>query len=182
MNDEKIAATSPSPGDDPGPRRNGHGLSRRARLGVAAVALVGLGAIAGSLATVSASAGAHMFRGHHGASAAEMTERARDRVSWVLARVDATDEQERQVDAIVSDLMASLAPVRTRHHEHRQELVSELLRDPVDSARLETIRRQELELADAASASVLDAIVRTAKVLTPQQREELLERFGRRHH
>ena len=123
-----------------------------------------------------------MWRGHHGHSVEEMTERARDKVSWMASRVDATPEQERQLDAIVTELMSQLGPVRSEHRAHRRELVAELLRDNVDPGRLETIRRDELRLAETASQSLMDALVRASEVLTPEQRTELLERFTRRRH
>ena len=49
----------------------------------------------------------------------------------------------------------------------------------VDRGVLETLRLEELRLADAASARVLDAVAEAARILTPEQREELLSRLDR---
>lgn len=156
-----------------------HGFSRRTRLGIAAAALIGLGAVLGGLAAVSATAGAHMFRGHDAHGAQAMAERVRDRAAWMLGKLDATPQQEARVEAIITALVTELAPLGEQHREHRRALVSELLRSDVDPERLEDIRREELRLADLASARVLDAVVQTSAVLTAQQREELMEAVTR---
>ena len=175
---------TPSRDDDrcDGARRcRATGIGRRARLGLAAVGLIGLGAALGALAAVSGAAGAHGFGRHHGAHTLEsMTERALDHTAWMLARVDATAEQEERMNAVVGALVVELEPLHRSHREHRRAFVAELLRPEVDRGALETLRREELRLADAASARITDAVADAAGILTPGQREELLSRFARR--
>ena len=162
------------------------GLGRKARLGVAAAALIGVGAALGALATVSMTAGAHMFgAGGERPSVEQVTERVRDKTAWILGKLDATPEQERQLDTLVTTLVAQMQPLREEHLRHRRAMISELLRSDPDRGALETLRQEELRLADLASARVLDTVVQASEVLSPQQREELFEyvtRFrGHRH-
>jgi len=164
------------------------GMGRRARLGIAAAGLIGLGAAIGALATVSGAAGAHGFgcdRGAHGCgdgghTLESMTERALDRTAWVLGRVDATEAQEQQMNALVTALVMELEPLRQSHREHRRAFVTELLRPEVDRGALETLRLEELRLADAASTRALDAVADAARILSPEQRVELLSRLNHR--
>ncbi len=96
------------------------GLGRKARLGVAAAALIGIGALAGVLIT---NASAHNgFGGHgawgsrdhhyHGASSIEKIRgRALDMAAWALGSVDATPEQSKRVKAIVLGLVEEIYPL-----------------------------------------------------------------------
>ena len=174
-------------GHDEGQQPRKTGFGRKARLGIAAAGLIGIGTALGGLAVVSFDAGAHMFGGgHHGRHSVEhMTERARDKTAWVLGKLDATPEQEQQMDVLVTTLVDQLYPIREQHLEHRRAFVAELLRTRPDKGKLEGLRQQELMLADLASARVLDAVVQASEMLTPGQREELLEyasRFRGHHH
>jgi len=199
MNDENTphddtARTQPREGAHRGDggRCRATGMGRRARLGIAAAGLIGIGAALGALAAVSGAVGAHGFGGfhgahglggHHGAHTLEsMTERALERTAWVLGRVDATPGQEEQMNALVTGLVTELEPLHREHREHRRAVLGELLRPEVDRGALETLRLEELRLLDAASARVTDAVVDASHILTPEQRDELLSRFERREH
>lgn len=166
-----------------------HRLGRKTRFGIAAAGLIGLGAILGGLGTVAVDAGAHggfgfsghrHWRGRGPLSQEQMLEGARDKAAWMLGSVDATPEQESQVDAILSKLIADVHPLRQQHRGNRREFISELLRTDVDRTKLEQIRRSEVELMDTGSAILLDALLQTSNVLNADQREELLSKISRR--
>lgn len=163
-------------------RRPRRGLA----LGVILAGLLGLllvGATALSASLASAAPGWWGHEGHrrwgHFRGGPHDPERARERaelaVGWVLRYVDASDEQERQVQAIVGDTAEQLLGLAGQHHAHREAFVSALLESDVDRAELEAIRRAELELAEVASAQLIDALADVAEVLTPEQRQQLVE-------
>lgn len=182
MNDNDVNDKDDQHDDEERARRHPR-VSRKLRLGVAAAGLIGIGVALGSLGAMSLSAGAHMFGGHggHGGSSVErMTERAKDRTAWVMGKLDASEAQEQQMDALVETLIGDLQPLRSQHVEHRRAFIAELLRSQPDRAKLEGLRQEELRLADLASARVLDAVVQASETLTPEQREELME-FASRH-
>ena len=151
--------------------------------------LVGLGAAGGALTTVAMDAGAHGwghgFR-HHGRGHMTSPEHAIERVqyasAWVLGRVDATDEQRAQVDAILAEAVNDLFPLRDEHLAHRRDLIAELARPELDRTVLERIRTAELALADQATARLLDTTMAVAEVLDPEQRQQLVERMAKRRH
>ena len=177
--------------EDAGSGRRGG--ARRARGWIAALALLALGAVGGAAVTVAVDADAHGWRHamggfrHHGfghgreIDPARVTERLQHASAWVLGSVDATDEQRERIDAILAGAVDDVFPLRTEHWEHRRDLIAELARPQLDRDALERIRTAELALAEKATARLLDAVVSAAEVLDPEQRQELVERFAKRH-
>jgi len=154
-------------------------LGRRARVAVAVVTLVGAGAVLGAAATAQAArmGGWHgMGHGWSARSEEQVRERALDKAAWLLGRVDASQEQETRINAIVSTLVGEL------YREHRRRLIAELARPQVDREALEKIRTQGMALADSASRTIVGAVADTSETLTIEQREELAAMIGRRSH
>lgn len=154
-----------------------HGMGRRARRVLAVVVLVGAGAVLGAAATAHASR-----MGHHWAGAKseeQVRERALDKSAWLLGRIDASPQQEEQINAIVSTLVGDLYRLRDAHRAHRRQLIAELARPQVDRAALETIRAEEMRLADAASKALVNAVADATEVLNMEQREELAAMMAR---
>lgn len=156
--------------------------SRRFWLGAAVAGLAGA-----FIASCSgrASHGHGWHRNGHGAhevsSPAEAQERAQSAVKWVLREVDATEDQERRIRAIVDESVVELYPLRERHRQHHDQLLEALSRPTVDRAEVERLRRAEMEIADAASNWLVDAALDAFEVLTPEQREELMAHARERH-
>ena len=174
-------ATRPVDGD--GPPRGRCNTSRRTRHAIAAAALVVTGVLLGALGATAMNVSAFGGHGHRGHAGPEhMLERARHKVSWMLASVDASDEQEGRVDAIVTDAIGRLAPLRKERRANRNEFMTELLRTDINRSKLEQLRRNGLDLFDQSSAIMVDAVVQAAEVLTPEQREELLSKHRRFRH
>ncbi len=137
------------------------------------------------LGTSTAEAGGwfgHRGRWHGGDDPEAAVERVQHMARFVLSYVDATDEQEQRIEAIVARSVDDLQALRGEHRAHRDELMR-LFQDPeIDRAAVEEVRRAELTLADTASQLLLEAFADAAEVLTPAQRAELFalaERFHR---
>ena len=163
-----------------------HGSGRRVRGWVMAAMLIGLGAAGGALTTIAVDAGAHggwhdrfrMHRHGHADGAEHATERLQRVSAWALGSVDATGEQRDRIDAILAGAVNDIFPLRDEHRAHRRDLIAELARPQVDRTELERIRAAELALAETATARLLDATVAIAQVLSPEQRQQLVERFA----
>jgi Spy/CpxP family protein refolding chaperone len=122
------------------------------------------------------------FGAGHGLSDPEMAgERAAFATDWILHRIDASEEQRRQVRAIVQAAVKDLLPMRDQHHQYRQALREALTQPTVNRSTLEEARRAELQLADQASSRVVEAMASAAEVLTPEQRAKLAELADRWH-
>jgi periplasmic protein CpxP/Spy len=118
----------------------------------------------------------------HGPFDPEMAgERAAFATDWILHRIEASEEQRRQVQAIVQAAVKDLLPMRDQHHQYRQALRQALTQPTIDRSTLEEARRAELQLADQASSRLVEAMASAAEVLTPVQRAKLAELADRWH-
>lgn len=147
--------------------------------------IAGLGALlAGALAVGACSHGGH--RGwHEGATSGQMdperaarfTERMADRV---VDTVDGTPEQKAKIQAIAQATMADLLPLRDKTRAARRQSMQLLSAATIDRAAIESLRAEQIALADGASRRIAQALADTAEVLTPEQRTKLAERMQRR--
>jgi periplasmic protein CpxP/Spy len=101
--------------------------------------------------------------------------RAAFATDWILHRIDASEEQRQQVQAIVQAAVKDLLPMRDQHLQYRQALREALTQPAINRDTLAEIRRAELQLADVASSRLVEAIAGAAEVLTPEQRAKLAE-------
>jgi periplasmic protein CpxP/Spy len=165
--------------------------ARRRRGGLLALFLVA-GVLGALLIVPAAIAGGRMAagmghcgpRGWHGD--AEVTEEGvRDHLGFaadrMLSRVDATDDQRDQVDAILDDLAPALLAQKLDGEGLHEQLKTALTAEVVDAEALEGLRVDGLAHADETSALVLDSVVAIGQVLTPEQRGELVELAERFH-
>jgi len=121
--------------------------------------------------------------GWHGPLTSEaIASRIEHGVKYVLSEVDATADQNAKVTAI---LQAAATDVQGMHEQHlaaRTQVHDILSAQTIDRARLETVRADELRLADQASKRIVTAIADAAEVLTPEQRTKLIEEMQEEHH
>jgi len=164
-------------------RRSRHGFFT----GVLVGGLSGL-VLAGGLATVTVAAGGSMLsrmHGHGWRGGAHDPEQVRERAEltaeWILKSVNATAAQQDQVRAILGDSIDTLVPIAENHRDYREELRAELSRPTIDRAALEGIRESGVGLMDQVSREMIDTVAAVAEVLTPEQRQELLEMAERFH-
>lgn len=145
-----------------------------------------VGGLLGALLTFVVGATAHFddHRGRHFGSHAPgmLSERAEFATAFMLKKLDATDAQREQINAIVQETIAELQPLMSEHRSTR-DAMREILEQPyIDRDALETLRVATLQSADTASKRMVQGVADTADVLTQEQRLELLalkERFRR---
>lgn len=112
--------------------------------------------------------------GRHGGMGPEaMRNRVEFATDWMLTKVKATDEQKTRMKEIVGAAVTDLSGLREPHLGNRAALMEALTADTVDRARLETLRKSELALAERASERISQALADVADVLTPEQRKGL---------
>jgi len=111
---------------------------------------------------------------------AAMGKRIDAAVQWMLADVDATDEQRERIAAIVKGAANDLASMRGKHMEARRKTVELLAAPTIDRAQIETVRVEQMQLADSATRRMTQALADAAEVLNPEQRAKLAEKWEQR--
>lgn len=164
-------------------RRRRHGFLAVIVLGALGAGLVGF-AIGATTPAAEAALGllAHRQHAEGPPSPEEMKEHAEFFVDFALHRLDATPDQEAQVQGIVAGAIDELLPVVEQHRRNRDELRGLLVGETIDRAAIESLRTREIALADTLSRTLAEALADSAEVLTPAQRSDLAERLARFHH
>ena len=125
---------------------------------------------------------------HHGGSrqgAGPMSpERLDARIDRMAGRlvdsVDGTPEQKQKVSEIAKAAAKDLRELRKQAGDLRRQGMDLLKAPTIDRAAIETLRSQQMTMADAISKRVATAFADTAEVLTPEQRVKLAERMQSR--
>ena len=99
----------------------------------------------------------------------------------LYVEIDATDAQKQQLAPIVKDAALDLVPLRAKLHDGRRQAVDLLSQPSIDRAALETLRADQLTLAEQASQRLTRALADVADVLMPEQRKRLAGRITRWH-
>lgn len=160
-------------------------LSRRWTIAAAAAAAV---AVAGAALSWHGHARAHgpgygpqMRGGWEQMDPEAMSKRIEAMTARRLADVDATPEQKSRITAIMQAAANDLSPLRGQGRELRRKSMELLAAPSIDRAQLEALRTQQMQLGEAVSRRMLQAMMDSAEVLTPEQRAKLAERMPRQH-
>ena len=119
--------------------------------------------------------------GHHAMNPEAAKEHLQVASKWALREIDASPAQQEQVNKILAGAVDDLFALRQKHQSNREAFAAQLGGATIDRAALEEIRKSELALADEASQKFVQALADVADVLTPEQRQALVERVHRHH-
>lgn len=153
----------------PAPRR------RRSGLFLATIALAA--ALTGVAVSQAVSHGPGFWRGHGPFDPARVEQGADRMVRHLAVEVDATNEQQEKLRAIVKSAVKDLLPLREKAVSARQRAHALLTQPTVDRAAIEAFRSEQMALAEAASKRFSQAVGDMAEVLTPEQRRKIDERL-----
>jgi periplasmic protein CpxP/Spy len=123
---------------------------------------------------------------HHGwgesMSSEEIADRIDHGVKYMLSDIDATADQKTKVTAILQSAAQDVHALHDQHAADIKQFHGILSAATIDRERLESIRTDELHLADQASKRIVTALADAAEVLTPEQRTKLMEEMQKHHH
>ncbi len=146
------------------PKRSGpSGLTFVVGVGLAALIAIG----AGAAIAQGIGKGSGGFGGHMGMRFAE------HRFERIMDEIDATDEQQDKIWAIVDRTRAEMRPMGREFRGMREEVATLLSAPTIDKAAVEALRVKRIAEVDEASKKAVAAIVEAAEVLTPEQRAKL---------
>jgi Spy/CpxP family protein refolding chaperone len=102
------------------------------------------------------------------------------RIHRALKQVNASEEQEQKILAILSTQFDRQMSLSGLHYEIHTKAKAALAGDTVDRQALEAIRAQAIQRADERSKEIVQAVADAAEVLTPAQRQKLAELAAKR--
>lgn len=124
----------------------------------------------------------HHRNPHDNLTEAEVKERAADHVDDAMDWLDGTDAQKQRVTQVVDAAIPDAMAFREEQRALRSEFQKELKAPTVNATALEDLRVRFMKLADAATTRGVRAIVDVANILTPQQRQKLVEKWEKFSH
>ncbi len=98
-------------------------------------------------------------------------------VKHAAIEIDATQEQQVKITALVTAVAKDLKPVHERMRATGREIHDLLLAETIDRAALERLRAERLADAERISKNLISALADVAEVLSAQQRRLLDERI-----
>jgi periplasmic protein CpxP/Spy len=137
-------------------------------------------ALLGAAAATAAVRGGHGMPFCHGMSKDDHKAHMEFVVDRMLNKVDATDEQKEEIDAILDEAFETVDEKRAEHEAKHEEFKALLTAETIDREALEAMRGEALVHFDEGSAMFLDVIVEVSEVLTVEQREQLAEMIEER--
>jgi Spy/CpxP family protein refolding chaperone len=168
MEEQSKAATPPAPNTC---RRSGRG---RAALVITLVALTA--GVAGGLASKAFGFGPGHWRGA-GLTTAQIEQRIDRAIRHLAIEADATAEQQARLSSIANAATKDLLPLREKAMATRRQALELLTAATIDRAAIEQVRSDQLQLAEAASKRVAQALADAGDVLTADQRLKLADRL-----
>jgi Spy/CpxP family protein refolding chaperone len=120
--------------------------------------------------------------GHHRMTPEAAKEHAQIAAKWALRGIDANEVQQEKVNKVLDGAIDDLFRLKEQHQANREAFAAQLGGNSIDRAALEEIRKSEMTLADEASRRFVQAMADVAEVLTPEQRQALLEHVHRHGH
>jgi protein CpxP len=159
--------------------RRGHCLARVIGL----LAVFGIGFFSGK-----AMACGHDF--HHGGPQAFMSGAPMDvermgkyadkRIERMLDSVKASDAQKEKASTIVKASLEQGAPLAEKMRDNHIQMRKLMAAPTLDKAAIETMRAEQIKLADEASKQMTSTMLAVAEVLTPEQRAQLAQKMEKR--
>jgi Spy/CpxP family protein refolding chaperone len=108
---------------------------------------------------------------------AQVEQRVDRAIKHLAIEADATVEQQAKLAAIANAATKDLLPLREKHVANRRQALGLLTAPNVDRAAIEQFRTEQMQLAEAASKRVAQAIADAGEVLTADQRQKLADRL-----
>jgi Spy/CpxP family protein refolding chaperone len=104
------------------------------------------------------------------------------RVDKALDGTDATAEQKKQVADILGQTFKDMRPLHDQRAQNRKAMQEALQAPTIDAEKIESIRAEQMKLADASSQRFTKALTDAGNVLTAQQRQAFFKNWTDRDH
>lgn len=146
---------------------------------------VSIGLLGGALLAVPLAMAGSGYGGNcHSKNSVQSPEELRDRMDrparWVLGAIDASPEQREALGSIMDASAPELYSLKEDGRALRADFLAGVASGQSDAETLEALRVDSLEIADEASQELVAGAGAFLELLTPEQRQRLVE-MARRH-
>jgi len=111
---------------------------------------------------------------------AKFNQRIEKRVDRALTGTDATAEQKQKVSTIIEKAYADMKPLHDKRVENRKAMTDAMQAPTIDKAKIETLRQEQMKVADQGSKRFTQALTDAGDVLTAQQRQAFFKNWSDR--
>lgn len=112
---------------------------------------------------------------------AQFQQRLEKRVDKALSGTDATADQKKQVAEILGQTFKDMKPLHDQRVQNRKAMEEALQAPTIDPAKIESIRAEQMKIADQSSQRFTKALTDAGKVLTQEQRQAFFKSWTARH-
>ena len=112
---------------------------------------------------------------------ARFQEHLAKRVDKALNGTDATVDQKKQVADILGQTFKDMRAMHEQRTQNRKAMQEALQAPTIDPAKIETIRAEQMKIAEASSKRFTKALVDAGNVLNASQRQAFFKAWGERH-
>ena len=113
---------------------------------------------------------------------ARFQEHLAKRVDKALNGTDATVDQKKQVADILGQTFKDMRAMHDQRVQNRKAMQEALQAPTIDPAKIESIRAEQMKIADASSKRFTKALTDAGNVLTVQQRQAFFKNWTDREH
>ena len=104
-----------------------------------------------------------------------------EHMQGVLDKAGASDKQKAEIEKIWEGVRPQLKDLHEQGAQVRKQIQEALAAPRIDAAAIEKLRAQSVQLMDKGSAIVTRGLIASAQVLTPEQRQKIVQEV-RQHH
>ena len=102
----------------------------------------------------------------------------REHIKHVLDAAGATPDQRAQIKSVWEGLRPQLHALRQQHADARAKMRQAFAAPTLDTAGIEALRKQSLAVMDQISSLMTQGFLKTAQILTPEQRQKAAQAFN----
>ncbi len=101
-------------------------------------------------------------------------------VEHILGHADATDEQKKKAEAILSENAEMMKQRYNAFTSLKKETVKLLTATNIDRDALESLRKEKMKAMDETSSNLVRVVAEIAELLTPEQRAKIADHHEKR--
>ena len=102
----------------------------------------------------------------------------REHIKHVLDAAGATPDQRAQIKSVWEGLRPQLHALRQQHADARTKMRQAFAAPTLDTAGIEALRKQSVAIMDQISSVMTQGFLKTAQILTPEQRQKAADAFN----